>query len=107
MYDNDATITIVPNSTANHLMPGRPKEARSSDKLSIPNEIVVKKPRFTKCPGVPQGTKKWNELQSSQDVVDLTLEEELTPLNFDHEEAKLAKSLDCLKKRNSKCGFLM
>ena len=22
MYDNDATITIVPNSTANHLIPG-------------------------------------------------------------------------------------
>ena len=76
-----------------------------------PKEVVIKKRKLSKCPGILQGTKKWNELQSSgvcpEDIVDLTGDDELTPLNFDDEEAKLSRSLECLKKRYPKANCFM
>ena len=96
----EALISSCSRCTSVHV------EQETANDGHIPREVSVVKKRIPNCEEELQTLKKSKEVHL-EDVVDLTHVEELEPLDFKDEEAKLARNLESLKRRYPKPGFIM
>ena len=96
----EALISSCSRCTSVHV------EQETANDGHIPREVSVVKKRIPNCEEEFQTLKKSKEVHL-EDVVDLTHVQELEPLDFKDEEAKLARNLESLKRRYPKPGFIM